>query len=193
MQTAPSGVTEQSELAAEIRPRIESRLGFRVAGKITARRVELGQAVKPGQVLATLDGQDYRLSAEASQAVLNSAKVSLELAQSDYRRFKDLFDQNFSRAMRVFLKGPLGIAGVAAALLLLNRPIGFVALLGFIALSGMTMRNSVILIDQIEQDRRHGVSAFNAIVATVVTLLALPAMYAAWFRVKLDPVNASTA
>jgi membrane fusion protein, multidrug efflux system len=99
MQVAPSGVTEQSEYAAEIRPRIESRLGFRVAGKITARRVELGQAVKPGQVLATLDAQDYRLSAEASQAALNSAKVNLELAQSDYRRFKDLFDQNFiSRA-----------------------------------------------------------------------------------------------
>lgn len=99
MQVAPSGVTEQSEFAAEIRPRIESRLGFRVAGKITARRVELGQVVKPGQVLATLDAQDYRLSAEASQAALNSAKVNLELAQSDYRRFKDLFDQNFiSRA-----------------------------------------------------------------------------------------------
>ncbi|MDP3611912.1 MAG: efflux RND transporter permease subunit, partial [Rubrivivax sp.] len=65
--------------------------------------------------------------------------------------------QSFSRAMLVFLTGPLGIAGVAAALLILNRPFGFVALLGVIALMGMIMRNSVILIDQIEQDRARGV------------------------------------
>jgi multidrug efflux pump len=133
---------------------------------------------------------------------------------------------SFSRAMLVFLTGPLGIAGVAGALLLLNRPFGFVALLGVIALMGMIQRNSVILIDQIEQDRARGVPAWEAIVesavrrlrpivltaaaavlamiplsrsvfwgpmavaimgglivATVLTLLALPAMYAAWFRV----------
>jgi multidrug efflux pump subunit AcrB len=135
--------------------------------------------------------------------------------------------QSFSRAMLVFLTGPLGIAGVAGALLLLDRPFGFVALLGVIALMGMIQRNSVILIDQIEQDRARGVPTWNAIVeaavrrlrpivltaaaavlamiplsrsvfwgpmavaimgglivATVLTLLALPAMYAAWFRVK---------
>ncbi|MCT9809671.1 efflux RND transporter permease subunit [Acidovorax sp. Be4] len=134
---------------------------------------------------------------------------------------------SFSRAMLVFLTGPLGIAGVAAALLLLNRPFGFVALLGVIALMGMIQRNSVILIDQIEIDRARGVPAWEAIVeaavrrlrpivltaaaavlamiplsrsvfwgpmavaimgglvvATVLTLLALPAMYAAWFRVR---------
>jgi multidrug efflux pump len=134
---------------------------------------------------------------------------------------------SFSRAMLVFLTGPLGIAGVAGALLLLGRPFGFVALLGVIALMGMIQRNSVILIDQIEQDRARGVPAWDAIVesavrrlrpivltalaavlamiplsrsvfwgpmavaimgglivATVLTLLALPAMYAAWFRVK---------
>jgi multidrug efflux pump subunit AcrB len=137
--------------------------------------------------------------------------------------------QSFSRAVLVFLTGPLGIAGVAGALLLLNRPFGFVALLGVIALMGMIMRNSVILIDQIEQDRRRGVPAWNAvvdsavrrfrpivltaaaavlamiplsrsvfwgpmavaimgglIVATALTLLALPAMYAAWFRVRRE-------
>jgi multidrug efflux pump len=142
--------------------------------------------------------------------------------------------QSFSRAMLVFLTGPLGIAGVAAALLLLDRPFGFVALLGVIALMGMIMRNSVILIDQIEQDRRRGVPTWTAIVesavrrfrpivltaaaavlamiplsrsvfwgpmavaimgglivATVLTLLALPAMYAAWFRVK--PIDAGVA
>ncbi len=135
--------------------------------------------------------------------------------------------QSFSRSVLVFLTGPMGMAGVAGALLLLNRPFGFVALLGVIALMGMIQRNSVILIDQIEQDRARGVPAWNAIVeaavrrmrpivltaaaavlamiplsrsvfwgpmavaimgglivATVLTLLALPAMYAAWFRVK---------
>ncbi|HEX7385520.1 MAG TPA: efflux RND transporter permease subunit, partial [Burkholderiaceae bacterium] len=137
--------------------------------------------------------------------------------------------QSFSRALLVFLTGPLGIAGVAGALLLLNRPFGFVALLGVIALMGMIMRNSVILIDQIEQDRARGVPAWDAIVesavrrfrpivltaaaavlamvplsrsvfwgpmavaimggllvATALTLLALPAMYAAWFRVRRE-------
>ena len=134
---------------------------------------------------------------------------------------------SFSRSVLVFLTAPLGIAGIAAALLLLNRPFGFVALLGVIALMGMIMRNSVILIDQIEQDRAKGVPAWDAIVeaavrrcrpiiltaaaavlamiplsrsvfwgpmavaimgglivATVLTLLSLPAMYAAWFGVK---------
>jgi multidrug efflux pump len=134
---------------------------------------------------------------------------------------------SFSRAMLVFLTGPMGIAGVAGALLVLNRPFGFVALLGVIALMGMIQRNSVILIDQIEQDRANGVPAWDAIiestvrrarpivltaaaavlamiplsrsvfwgpmavaimggliVATVLTLLALPAMYAAWFKIK---------
>ena len=134
---------------------------------------------------------------------------------------------SFSRSVLVFLTAPMGIAGVAAALLLLNRPFGFVAPLGVIALRGMIMRNSAILIDQIEQDRARGVPAWTAVVeaavrrcrpiiltaaaavlamiplsrsvfwgpmavaimgglvvATVLTLLALPAMYAAWFRVK---------
>ena len=128
----------------------------------------------------------------------------------------------------VMLTAPLGIAGVAGALLLLNRPFGFVALLGFIALAGMIMRNSVILIDQIEQDRKRGVATWDAIVesavrrfrpivltaaaavlamiplsrsvfwgpmavaimggllvATALTLLFLPALYAAWFKVKV--------
>ncbi|MFD0666291.1 efflux RND transporter permease subunit [Ramlibacter sp. MAHUQ-53] len=137
--------------------------------------------------------------------------------------------QSFSRAMLVFLTGPLGIAGVALALLASGRPFGFVALLGVIALTGMIQRNSVILIDQIEQDRARGVPAWDAIVeaavrrlrpivltaaaavlamiplsrsvfwgpmavaimgglivATALTLLALPAMYAAWFRVRRE-------
>jgi multidrug efflux pump subunit AcrB len=135
--------------------------------------------------------------------------------------------QSFSRAVLVFLTGPMGIVGVAVALLAFNRPFGFVAMLGVIALMGMIQRNSVILIDQIEQERARGVAAWDAIIdsavgrlrpivltaaaavlamipltrsvfwgpmavaimgglilATVLTLLALPAMYAAWFRVR---------
>jgi multidrug efflux pump len=134
---------------------------------------------------------------------------------------------SFSRSILAFLTGFMGIAGVAGALLVLGRPFGFVALLGVIALFGMIIRNSVILIDQIEQDRAKGIPTWSAIVesavrrlrpivltaaaavlamiplsrsvfwgpmavaimgglivATVLTLLALPAMYAAWFRVK---------
>ncbi len=134
---------------------------------------------------------------------------------------------SFSRSLLVFLTGFMGIAGAAGSLLLLGRPFGFVAMLGVIALMGMIMRNSVILIDQIEQERARGTPAWEAIigaavrrfrpivltaaaavlamiplsesvfwgpmavaimggliVATALTLLALPAMYAAWFRVR---------
>jgi multidrug efflux pump len=139
---------------------------------------------------------------------------------------------SFSRAVLVFLTGPLGVAGAAVALLVLHRPFGFVAQLGVIALFGMIIRNSVILIDQIEQDIAAGAAPWNAIVesavrrfrpiiltaaaavlamiplsrsvfwgpmavaimgglivATALTLLFLPALYAAWFRVK-KPVMA---
>jgi multidrug efflux pump subunit AcrB len=138
---------------------------------------------------------------------------------------------SFSRSVLVFLTGPLGVAGAAMALLILQRPFGFVAQLGVIALFGMIIRNSVILIDQIEQDRAAGVPAWDAVVeaavrrfrpiiltaaaavlamiplsrsvfwgpmavaimggliiATALTLLFLPALYAAWFRVK-EPIR----
>jgi multidrug efflux pump subunit AcrB len=134
---------------------------------------------------------------------------------------------SFSRSMLVFLTGPLGVAGAALALLMLQRPFGFVAQLGVIALFGMIIRNSVILIDQIEQDIAAGIPAWDAIVgsavrrfrpisltaatavlamiplsrsvfwgpmavaimgglvvATLLTMLFLPALYAAWFRVR---------
>ena len=57
-----------AEFAGEVRARVETRLGFRVAGKIIQRPVEVGQRVKPGQLLAQLDSQDYRLAAEAAKA-----------------------------------------------------------------------------------------------------------------------------
>ncbi|MDR3383959.1 efflux RND transporter permease subunit [Cupriavidus basilensis] len=134
---------------------------------------------------------------------------------------------SFSRSLMVFLTGPLGLIGAAATLLLLNAPMGFVAQLGITALLGMIIRNSVILVDQIEQDIRAGEPVWDAIVesavrrcrpiiltaaaavlamiplsrsvfwgpmavaimgglviASALTLLFLPALYAAWFRVK---------
>ena len=137
--------------------------------------------------------------------------------------------QSFSRVLMVILTAPLGLIGVVMALLLLHQPFGFVALLGTIAMFGIIMRNSVILVDQIEQDIRAGHTRFEAIVgatvrrfrpitltaaaavlalipllrsnffgpmatalmggitvATVLTLVYLPALYALWFRVRRD-------
>ena len=134
---------------------------------------------------------------------------------------------SFSRSVLVVLTAPLGIIGVAIALLVSGQPMGFVALLGIISLAGMIMRNSVILVDQIQQDIARGLSQWNAIIestvrrmrpisltaaaaalamiplsrsifwgpmafavmgglvaATFLTLFFLPALYAAWFRVK---------
>lgn len=135
--------------------------------------------------------------------------------------------KSISRSLMVLLTAPLGLIGVVLFLLLLQKPFGFVAMLGTIALSGMIMRNSLILIDQIEQDIAAGLNQWDAIVeatvrrfrpitltalaavlamiplsrsiffgpmavaimgglivATLLTLFFLPALYAAWFRVK---------
>jgi membrane fusion protein, multidrug efflux system len=84
-----------AEFAGEVRARVESRLGFRVAGKIILRPVEVGQRVKAGQLLAQLDAQDYRLAAEAGRAQVAAAATNRNLAEADYKRFKELKDQNF--------------------------------------------------------------------------------------------------
>ena len=137
--------------------------------------------------------------------------------------------KSFSRTFMVVLTAPLGVVGIAFALLVFRQPFGFVALLGVIALAGMIMRNSVILVDQIEQDIAAGHPVWTAIresavrrfrpivltaaaavlamipltrsvlwgpmaysimggliVATVLTLLFVPALYATWFRVRRD-------
>lgn len=86
------------EFAGEVRPRIESRLGFRVAGKIVSRTVELGQSVKAGQTLARIDAQDYQLAAQAAQAQVQTARTNLDLAAAEYKRYKGLRDQNFISA-----------------------------------------------------------------------------------------------
>lgn len=136
--------------------------------------------------------------------------------------------KSFSRVFLVLLTAPLGLIGVTIALLAFDKPFGFVAMLGTIALSGMIMRNSVILVDQIDQDRASGMMPWQAVVestirrfrpivltaaaailamipltrsvffgpmavaimgglavATVLTVLFLPALYAAWFKVKM--------
>ena len=135
--------------------------------------------------------------------------------------------QSFSRVFMVFLTAPLGLIGVVAALLMFNAPLGFVAILGITALSGMIMRNSVILVDQVQAEIAEGRDTWNAVVeaavrrtrpvaltaaatvlamvplthsvfwgpmaiaimggltvATFLTIFFVPALYAAWFKVK---------
>lgn len=83
------------EYSGEVRARVESRLGFRVAGKIVQRQAELGQRVKAGQVLAQLDPRDYQLAAEASRAQVASATTQRDLAAADLKRYQALKDQNY--------------------------------------------------------------------------------------------------
>ena len=83
------------EFAGEVKAQLESRLGFRVGGKIIKRQAELGQRVKAGQVLAQLDPQDYKLAADAARAQLRVAATNRDLAAADYKRYKELKDQNF--------------------------------------------------------------------------------------------------
>ena len=87
-----------AEFAGEVRARVESRLGFRVGGKITRRLVENGDRVKAGQVLAEIDPQDYALAADAAQAQVQAALTNRDLAAADLKRFKDLLDKNFISA-----------------------------------------------------------------------------------------------
>jgi multidrug efflux pump subunit AcrB len=138
--------------------------------------------------------------------------------------------QSIKRTLLVVLTAPLGLIGVVVALLAFGKPFGFVAMLGTIALSGIIMRNSLILVDQIDKDIAAGHSPWDAVIgatvrrcrpivltaaaavlalipltrsdffgpmavammgglviATVLTLIFLPAMYALWFRVQPEP------
>jgi multidrug efflux system membrane fusion protein len=91
------GVLER-EFAAEVRARTESRLGFRVPGKVSRRLVELGQAVRTGQVLAQLDPQDLRLQQDAARAGLAAAEANATQANTDLKRFTELKAQGFISA-----------------------------------------------------------------------------------------------
>ena len=86
------------EFAAEVRAKTESRLGFRVGGKITRREVDIGSAVSAGQILAQLDPKDLQLGQDAAAAGFVAAQVNLDQAQAEYRRFKDLLEKGFISA-----------------------------------------------------------------------------------------------
>ena len=96
VKSESAGATQ--EYAGEVRARTESRLGFRVNGKITSRQAELGGSVKAGQILAQLDPRDLKLGEEAASASLVAARANLDQAVADYRRFKELLDQGFISA-----------------------------------------------------------------------------------------------
>src|SRR5450830_1803597 len=174
-------------------------------------------------------GYTIKLSGSAADSKAAEASIAANVPLVLFIVFTLLMLQlhSFSRALMVFLTGPLGVAGAAMALLILHRPFGFVANLGVIALFGMVIRNSVILVDQIEHDIARGTPPWTAIVeaavrrcrpiiltaaaaalamiplsrsvfwgpmavaimgglvvATALTLLFLPALYAEWFKVK---------
>ncbi|MEG2802602.1 efflux RND transporter permease subunit [Stenotrophomonas sp.] len=204
-------------------------------------RADIGDGKQPldvvQQILPTLDGiraalpSGYLLetggTVEDSARGQDSIKAGMPLFLIVVATLLMLQLRSFSRAAMVLVTAPLGMIGATLFLLLFRAPFGFVALLGTIALAGMIMRNSVILIDQIQQDidaghdRWHAIidatvrrfrpivltalaavlamiplsrSAFygsmaisimgGLIVGTVLTLVFLPALYAAWFRVK---------
>jgi len=193
------------DVTTELRPRLQSIKDALPSGY----RVETGGAIEE--------------SAKANAAILAvfpvMAVVMLGLLMIQL--------QSFSRLALVFVTAPLGVIGATGALLLSHRPFGFVALLGLIALAGMIMRNTVILVDQIDRDIALGHGRYRAIidatvrrarpviltalaailgmiplaqsifwgpmaitimgglfVATVLTLLVVPALYALWFGVR---------
>ncbi|TFW27066.1 efflux RND transporter permease subunit [Duganella callida] len=207
-------ITVQSDVADDIQ-------GPTVSSQVDAQLGTLRAALPAGYAITVKGTASDSGEAEASIA------VNLPVAIFIILTLLMLQLHSFSRALLVFLTGPLGVAGAAMALLLFGRPLGFVANLGIIALFGMIIRNSVILVDQIEQDIRAGHDPWTAIVesavrrcrpiiltaaaaalamiplsrsvfwgpmavaimgglilATALTLLFLPALYAAWFRVK---------
>ena len=204
----------QSDVAAGIQ-------GPTVSAQVDAKLAALRASLPAG----------YRIKLEGAAADSSEAEASItaNVPLVLFLVFTLLMLQlhSFSRSLLVFLTGPLGVAGAAMALLALGRPFGFVANLGVIALFGMIIRNSVILVDQIEKDIAAGLPAWDAIVesavrrcrpilltaaaaalamiplsrsvfwgpmavaimggllvATALTLLFLPALYAACFRVK---------
>lgn len=92
----PTGTSQmQHEYPAEVKARVESRLAFRVGGKLVKRLVEVGDAVKPGQTLARLDPQDLQLGQDAARAALAAAKATLDIQEAEFRRYKELREQGF--------------------------------------------------------------------------------------------------
>ncbi|URF05430.1 efflux RND transporter permease subunit [Cupriavidus campinensis] len=208
------GITVQADVVDGIQ-------GPTVTAQVNPQLNKLRADLPPGYLITVAGAEE-----ESGKA---GASIAAQLPLCIFLIFTLLMLQlhSFSRSVMVFLTGPLGLIGAAATLLLLRAPMGFVAQLGITALLGMIIRNSVILVDQIEQDISAGVPPWQAIVesavrrfrpiiltaaaavlamiplsrstfwgpmaaaimggliiATVLTLLFLPALYAAWFRVK---------
>jgi membrane fusion protein, multidrug efflux system len=92
---AASEVNAAWSLAAEVRPRTETRLSFRVGGKLLERPVQVGDIVKKGQLIARLDPQDLKLAEDAAQAGVNVAQAQLDAARNDWQRAQDLLRQGF--------------------------------------------------------------------------------------------------
>jgi multidrug efflux pump len=194
-----------------------------VSNEVRAKLKDIAGALPHGYRIETGGAIEESVKANAALAavfpVMGVAMLALLMIQL----------QSFSRLALVFITAPLGLIGATGALLVSNRPFGFVALLGLIALAGMIMRNTVILVDQIDRDIAEGHSPHRAIidatvrrarpvvltaaaamlgmiplarslfwgpmavtimggllVATVLTLLVVPALYAMWFRVRAD-------
>lgn len=95
LTVAPARTSIAAEFAGEVRPRVESRVGFQVAGRLTSRTAEVGQRVRRGQALATLDAADYELGAAAARAQLVAAQVERDQQRADFKRFADLHLQGF--------------------------------------------------------------------------------------------------
>nr|WP_315393407.1 efflux RND transporter permease subunit [uncultured Duganella sp.] len=211
---------------------VQSDVGDNIQGPTVSSQIEPKLKALRDSLPA---GYQITIKGAAADSGTAEASIAANLPLAIFIIFTLLMLQlhSFSRALLVFLTGPLGVAGAAMALLLLGRPLGFVANLGIIALFGMIIRNSVILVDQIEQDIKAGHDPWTAIVesavrrcrpiiltaaaaalamiplsrsvfwgpmavaimgglivATALTLLFLPALYAAWFRVKKPTADA---
>ncbi|WP_087543481.1 efflux RND transporter permease subunit [Acinetobacter sp. WCHA29] len=207
-------ITVRADIRTNLQP---ATVVQQLADKMQALRADL-----PNGYLVEVGG-----TVEESAKGQNSVNAGMPLFLAVVMTLLMIQLRSMSRATIVLLTAPLGLIGVVAFLLLFNKPFGFVAMLGTIALSGMIMRNSLILIDQIEQDIQAGHTPWDAvigatmrrfrpivltalaavlamiplsrsiffgpmavaimgglIVATLLTLFFLPALYAAWFRVK---------
>jgi multidrug efflux system membrane fusion protein len=95
LQAVMEGSDITTEFSGEVRPRIESRLGFRVPGKIIARKVDVGTVVKRGQVLMQLDPQDLLLGQAQAKAGLSAAESNRDLAKAELKRYQELREKNF--------------------------------------------------------------------------------------------------
>ncbi len=195
-----------------------------VGAAIDQKLVDIREKLPPGFRL------DLGGAAEENRAAQSSLSEGVPLMIFAWLLLLMLQLQSFSLTALVLITAPFGLVGVAIGLLAFNLPFGFVAILGVIALMGIIMRNTIILVDQIQQDLRKGVHPWIAareaavhrfrpicltaaaavlamipltrsvlwgpmavaimaglIVATVLTILAVPAIYAAWYRLKRPP------